>query len=223
MDSKLQQAIIATRAGYNETAQILLTDVLQEHPEDTNAWFLLAHLVDSTERQARYLEYTLFLDPDYTLARQHLERLRKPEVPPPVIKVYSDHGTTSAQKTPPPTVNSEFSPIPPARTNPVLSIASEPDLSTAASPSAYGPDTTEQIRRRIDADWQKTAGPPKRAAQPAPTRPVPTPSTPSPAAVVETAPESDKEPVNKWLLAILFILIAVAVFVIGALVFTIIL
>jgi len=86
MDPKLQQAIIATRAGYAETAQLLLTDVLQENPDEPEAWFLLAHLVESPERQARYLEYALALVPDHELAKVHLQRLISPEIPPPVIK-----------------------------------------------------------------------------------------------------------------------------------------
>ena len=222
MDSKLQQAINATRAGYNDAAQILLTDALQENPQETDAWFLLAHLVESTERQARYLEYTLFLDPEYLLARQHLERLRNPEVPPPVIKEYSNHGSTSPHTTPPPTVDSKFSPIPPARTNPVLSISSKPETSSTTGPSGNQQTVAEKNSSRVDADWQKTAGPPQRASRLAAATPVQQQAAPNTAVVTETVAENNKkEPVNKWLLAILIILIVIAAFVISYLAVTI--
>jgi hypothetical protein len=223
MDSKLQQAIIATRAGYNETAQILLIDVLQENPKDTEAWFLLAHLVESAERQARYLEQTLILDPDHELAKRHLGRLFNPEVPPPVIKNYSEHGSTSPQTTPPPTVSSKFSPIPPAKTNPVLTISNEPSESQQALTSGNVQVVTEQNSSRIDANWQKTAGPPKREPRSAPEAQVKQQVAPDPATVVsEPVPDIKKEPVNKWLLILFFVLIFVAVFVVSFLVFTVI-
>lgn len=223
MDSKLQQAIIATRAGYNETAQTLLTDVLQENPKDTEAWFLLAHLVESTERQARYLEHTLILNPHHELAKRHLGRLLNPEVPPPVIKAYSGHNSTTPQATPPPTVSEKFSPIPPAKTNPVLTVSSEPSESYATPTSGNMPVVTEQNSSRIDANWQKTAGPPKREKRSTSEAQVKQPIAPAPATIVsETTPETKKEPVNKWLLILFFILIFVAVFVVSFLAFTII-
>jgi hypothetical protein len=232
MDSRLQQAIIATRAGYNEAAQVLLTDALQENPEDASAWFLLAHLVESNKRQARYLEYTLFLDPDHELARQHLERLRTPVVPPPVIKVASDNSPTSPLSTPPPTVNNDISAIQPAKTNPVLTISSKPESAYETHPDENSQASLQQQNSsRIDSDWQKTAPQPKRVSKPVPASPVRQEVAPNSALTAQTATQttqiktldSKKEPVNKWLLAILFILIAIAAFVIGYLAYTLIL
>jgi hypothetical protein len=223
MDSKLQQAIIATRAGYNETAQTLLTDVLQENPKDTEAWFLLAHLVESTERQARYLEHTLILDPNHELARRHLGRLLNPEVPPPVIKEYSEPNSTPPQATPPPTLSNKFSPIPPAKTNPVLTISSGPNESQKTPTSGNMQVITEQNSSRIDANWQRTAGPPKRETRSTPEVQGKQKIPADPANIgSETTPESKEEPVNKWLLVLFFILIFVAVFVVSFLAFTII-
>jgi hypothetical protein len=227
MDSKLQQAIIATRAGYNETAQVLLTDALQENPEDASAWFLLAHLVESNERQARYLEYTLFLDPDHDLARQHLKRLLNPVVPPPVIKVASNHNPTSSHPTPPPTVNSGISAIQPAKTNPVLTISSKPESAYEAQAGETSRSVVEQNSSRIDSEWQKTAPQPKRVSQPLPVAPVrqefmTNATVPAQTMMQTAAPNSKQEPVNRWLLAVFFILIAVAVFVIGYLAYTLI-
>jgi hypothetical protein len=216
MESKLQQAIIATRAGYMETAQLLLTDVLQENPKQTEAWFLLAHLVESPDRQARYLEYALTLDPDHELARQHLQRLRTPEVPPPVIKDKARRGTSSPHPTPPPEVDSEFSPIPPARTNPVVSAPRVSEASTTGSQAASQPVVVEQKSSRIDPDWQRTAGKPKRASQTAVSVPKAQPTTPAPAPTTVK-----RQPVNKWLLVVLVILVAVAVFVMSFLAYTI--
>jgi len=227
MDSRLQQAIIATRAGYNEAAQMLLTDALQDNPEDVSAWFLLAHLVESNERQARYLEYTLLLNPDHALARQHLEQLRNPMVPPPVIKVSSNHNPTPSQPTPAPTVNSGISAIQPAKTNPVLTISSKPESAYEARENENSRAVVEQNSSRIDSEWQKTAPQPKRVSQSGPVLPVredviPNAALPTPKATQTTALNSKEEPVNKWLLAVLFILIAIAVFVIGYLAYTLI-
>ena len=225
MDSRLQQAIIATRAGYNEAAQVLLTDALQENPEDASAWFLLAHLVESNERQARYLEYTLLLDPDHELARQQLDQLLNPVVPPPVIKVNSNHNPTPSHQTPAPTVNSGISAIQPAKTNPVLTISSKPESAYEVREEENPQVVVEQNSSRIDSEWQKTAPQPKRVTQSAPITPVrqsavPTATVPAQKATQTKAPKLNEEPVNKWLLAVLFLLIAIALFVIGYLAYT---
>lgn len=216
MDPKLQQAIIATRAGYNETAQILLADLLQENPEETEAWFLLAHLVQAPERQAQYLEYSLLLEPDHVLARQHLERLRSPDIPPPVIKENSKHGATASYTTPPPTIDSKFSPIPPARTDPVLTASNVTEASHSTSQTETRQIIVEQDSGSVDTDWQSTAGKPKRASQSPVVVPVPQQATTDNAAIAE-----NRQPVNKWLLAILVILVALAAFVLSFLAYTI--
>jgi hypothetical protein len=215
MDSKLQQAIVATRAGYIETAQILLADALQENPEETEAWFLLAHLVESPERQARYLEYTLLLEPGHALARQHLQRLLNPDIPPPVIKENSKHGSTSSYTTPPPTVDSSFSPISPARTNPVLSANSVTESSYATPRTGTQQIVVEQNSSSVDTDWQRTAGQPKRITQ------TPTVAPIQQQVITNTTTVTEKrQPVNKWLLAILVILVALAVFILSFLAYT---
>lgn len=85
MDLKLQQALVAARAGQTETAQMLLADLIQERPQEADAWFMLSYLVDTSERQARYLQQALALDPTHALAAAHLQRLKE-GVPPPVIQ-----------------------------------------------------------------------------------------------------------------------------------------
>jgi hypothetical protein len=223
MDPKLQQAIIATRAGYTETAQLLLTDVLQEDPEDPEAWFLLAHLVESPERQARYLEYALALVPDHELAKEHLQRLITPEIPPPVIKENSRQGSSSSHATPPPTLDSEFSPIPPARTDTVITTPATHTRSTASSQPAGQPVVVEQKSSRIDPGWQRTAGKPKRATQTLAEPvivPVPQPKTGNVTPAGQPATPK-RQPVNKWLFIVLIILVVLAAFVMSFLVYTI--
>lgn len=217
MDSKLQQAIIATRAGHTDTAQILLTDMLQTDPVETEAWFLLAHLVESPERQARYLEYTLLLEPDHELARQHLDRLLNPDVPPPLIKMGRKQGSPSSHPTPAPTVDSVFSAIPPAKTNPVLRVTNVSDSSYASPQTGSQHVVTEQNSSSVDMDWLRTAGKPKRATQTPPAQPVTEERISSPEPLVE----EESQPVNKWLLATLIVLVALAFFVFSFLALTV--
>ncbi len=217
MDSKLQQAIIATRAGHTETAQILLTDMLQTNPVETEAWFLLAHLVESPERQARYLEYTLLLEPDHELARQHLDRLLNPDVPPPLIRTGRKQGSSPSHPTPAPTVDSVFSAIPPAKTNSALSVTDVSDSAYAQQESRSEHVVAEQNSSSVDMDWLRSAGKPKRATQTPPTSTVVQERIPSPAPLVE----EEAQPANRWLLAILVVLVALAFFVFSFLAFTI--
>ena len=226
MDSKLQQAIVAARTGHQDVAQVLLTDLLQENPKESEAWFLLAHLVDSTDRQERYLEYTLLLNPDHAVARDHLERLRNPGVPAPVLKQNSNPGIPSSeQKTPAPTVDSVFSPIPPARTG--SSVIVTEGTSTSTSSTGNPQVVVEQNSSRIDKAWQATAGSPKRATPTAVplAQPVaaPLPTRPKAAAETTTMRKTEKEterPPNKWLLATLVVLVAIACFVLSFLAYT---
>lgn len=85
MELKLQQAIVATRAGRTDVAQSLLTQLIRDNPQDANAWFLLGHIVDSPERRARYLRKTLELEPQHIIARKQLLQLQNDAVPAPVL------------------------------------------------------------------------------------------------------------------------------------------
>lgn len=88
MDEKLQQAIVATRAGQKKKAQFLLTETLKENPEEVQAWFLLSHLVDSERKQIAYLEKAIALDPGHDKARQRLTQLKaaEPTTPEPIVE-----------------------------------------------------------------------------------------------------------------------------------------
>lgn len=223
MDPKLQQAIAATRAGEIETAQHLLTATLQEDPQDAEAWFLLAHLVQSPDRQARYLEYALALQPDHPLAAKHLSRLLQPDVPPPVIKASARPVSSGRHPTPAPEVDSEFSPIPPARTAPLPASSSSPAPPASQTPAS--PVVAAQDSKRMDPDWSKTAGSPQRAQSAAPVAPsIGAPRT-QPAAVPAVAaapaqPPKQARKANKWLVALLIILVAILFFAASYLAYT---
>jgi hypothetical protein len=76
MNPKLQDAINAARDGELQAAQQLLTDVLKDDPTQIQAWFLLSHLVESSQKQQAYLGKVLTLDPTHEQARQRLALLR---------------------------------------------------------------------------------------------------------------------------------------------------
>ena len=75
MTQKLQQAIQLARVGEKQKAQYLLTQTLQEEPENTQAWYFLSLLVDSEEKQAAYLQRVLALDPSHEKAQSRLDEV----------------------------------------------------------------------------------------------------------------------------------------------------
>lgn len=75
MTATLQDAIAAVRHGETERAQLLAAEVIQDNPDDANAWYLLSQLVDSDARRAVYLNKTLALDPTHERARAELGAL----------------------------------------------------------------------------------------------------------------------------------------------------
>ncbi len=80
MNEKLQQAITATRNGQVKEAQLLLTQVLKDDPNEAQAWFLLSNLVDSEPKKVAYLGKVLALNPQHEMAQKMLSRLRGAEV-----------------------------------------------------------------------------------------------------------------------------------------------
>ena len=75
MTATLQEAIAAARDGDTERAQLLAAEVVQDNPDDANAWYLLSQLVDSDARRAAYLSKTLTLDPSHARARAEFDAL----------------------------------------------------------------------------------------------------------------------------------------------------
>ncbi|PIE79831.1 MAG: hypothetical protein CSA11_10650 [Chloroflexi bacterium] len=72
MSDKLQQAIQATRVGDKKNAQFLLTQAIQEEPDNPQSWYLLSLLVDDEEKKKMYLSQVLNLDPDHARASQQM-------------------------------------------------------------------------------------------------------------------------------------------------------
>jgi tetratricopeptide (TPR) repeat protein len=77
MSEKVQEAIVATRAGQKREAQFLLAEALQENPNDEYAWFLLGNLVDSPEKRMAYLNKALAINPHNEKARQQLTHIQR--------------------------------------------------------------------------------------------------------------------------------------------------
>ena len=71
MNEQFQQAVVASRAGQIKEAQFLLTQSLQDEPENADAWLLLSQLVDSEEKKQTYLAKAVVLDPDHELANEY--------------------------------------------------------------------------------------------------------------------------------------------------------
>ncbi len=213
MDLKLQQALVAARSGHLEAAQVLLAELIQEKPGEANAWFMLSYLVDTSERQARYLQQTLTLDPHHNLAQTHLTRLLVPGVPAPVIRnkqkaAASTNGSRSVEAAVPPAVPAS----PPLATVPVqeelpewLQDLDNKQLGSTSRPSNAAPE------------WREIAGTPKREQPSSPsmsTLPAASPVRGLPAPVVESQVGSSQ----KMLLGILLALVLLSMLVLAFLV-----
>ena len=112
MSQKVKQAIAATRAGKSKEAQVLLTQVLQEDPNNTQAWYLLSLLVDSPTKKQAYLNKVVALDPSHEKAQQALANLQMVKevetVAEPVVE------ETAVSTPPPPIIEKTPTPMPEA-------------------------------------------------------------------------------------------------------------
>lgn len=81
MSDKLQQAIQATRAGDTKSAQFLLTQAIQEDPNNPQSWYLLSLLVGDKEKKQAYLTKVIELDPDHAKAHEQLIAITEMAVP----------------------------------------------------------------------------------------------------------------------------------------------
>ncbi len=88
MSEKLQQAIQATRVGDKKNAQFLLTQAIQEDPDNPQSWYLLSLLVDDKEKKQTYLMKVIELDPDHAKAHEQLVAITETAVrePEPVAE-----------------------------------------------------------------------------------------------------------------------------------------
>lgn len=216
MDIKLKQALVAARAGHTETAQILLAELIQERPEEADAWFMLSYLVDTAERQARYLQQALALDPGHALAGAHLQRLQE-GVPPPVIQ--SKPRTAAANRGAAAPAAEPATPAPPSRELQLASTGAPAELPEWLQDLDHkqlgAAPTRPQATTAVTAAPSRPSGPPKRqnpvaAAQ----APVTEKTIPAPAEPLDSTPVSANQ---KLLLGVLFVLVMLSVLVLGVL------
>lgn len=103
MSDKLQQAIQATRSGDKKNAQFLLTQAIQEEPDNPQSWYLLSLLVDDEEKKKTYLTKVLDLDPEHAKAHQQMLNLKETpvvepeEVPEVVAPVTLSSGSSNLE------------------------------------------------------------------------------------------------------------------------------
>ncbi|UCC52305.1 MAG: tetratricopeptide repeat protein [Anaerolineaceae bacterium] len=208
MKIKLQQAIVATRAGQIEVAQSLLTQLLREDPENANAWFLLGNLVDSQDRQIRYLQKAVELDPENAIAKKQLEQMQGSLIPAPVIwqgeNDDDERGADEPEAVPVPanSTREEESSIDEARE---VTADQLPEWLQNLDQKQLGSDSSSAN------EWTDTAGVPIREsskiAQEAQAQQVPQDGT-----------SNDKSGGEVWLVRILVIMVILAAIVLGFLV-----
>ena len=205
MDLKLQQAIVATRAGRTDIAEHLLTQLIRENPNDANAWFLLGHLVDEPERQSLYLQKTVELDPDHSIAKKRLNQIENPPVPAPVIPRQKSGDVVVELKSDELPQN-----IPPAEMAPGTAATNDlPERVQYLGNKQSGAASTG------NETWQNSAGMPVREAHKA--------SKPAAASSISQnapslKPASTRASREVWLVRILVIMVVVAAIVLGILV-----
>lgn len=91
MNDRLREAIAVARTGETQEAQLLVAAILENSPDNAQAWYLMSHLVDSPARRAAYLFKTVSLDPSHERARAELAQF-----PQSVTHVLSNSLSTAA-------------------------------------------------------------------------------------------------------------------------------
>jgi len=217
MDLKLQQAIVATRAGRTDVAQHLLAQLITDKPDDANAWFLLGHISDSKDRKVRYLQKAVSLDPTNEVVKSQLENLTAASVPAPVIPreeliektAVAEMGLQAAKPDPEPVKTSE---------KPVI-IQEEPKTPTKLPEWLQDLENKQLIPQETTEnkgeEWPAAAQSPKRASQEQvqKTRVLHIPQNPT-----QNKSSSDRTKEEIWLLRILAVLVIIAAVVLGFLV-----
>ncbi len=217
MDLKLQQAIVATRAGRTDVAQNLLTQLISEKPDDAHAWFLLGHIIDSKDRQLRYLQKAVELDPHNPVAKKQVALLTASAVPVPVITqeemkamtAGADQGTQAADSQPATRATTER-------------ITTEPDMpQTAAQLPEWLQDLdskkleNQQPAKSERDEWLIAAGTPKREARDSEQK---ARILHIPKDISQASSSSERSREEVWLLRILAFLVVLAAIVLGFLV-----
>lgn len=90
-NNQLQQALTAIRVGQTAEARTLLVQVVKTNRQNTQAWFLLSYVVETTTQRIECLQRALAIQPDYQPAQNRLSKLKnntkaKLKLPPPNIQ-----------------------------------------------------------------------------------------------------------------------------------------
>ncbi len=164
MSDKLQQAIQATRVGDKKNAQFLLTQAIQEEPDDPQSWYLLSLLVDDEEKKKMYLSQVLNLDPDHARASQQMLILTETAVPEEEATVIlsSDSPDLEAQDEGATIPDWMAEDLPPAK-------ADEETVAAETAVVAEAEPVPEWLKESVEEDWDKekvtTAAPPVTKAK----------------------------------------------------------
>ena len=77
-ENSVNEAIQALKAGEKAKARGMLMAILNDEPQNEEAWLVLSAAVDDPERKRQCLETVLELNPDNEVARRGLGRLQSP-------------------------------------------------------------------------------------------------------------------------------------------------
>lgn len=105
---RLHLGVEALRAGDKERARSLLSQVVDEAPDNVAAWWFLSAAMESAEQRIECLRHVLRLRPDHVEARQllrQLERRVEQDTPPegvahPVVEARQTAGDDSVPEPP---------------------------------------------------------------------------------------------------------------------------
>ena len=170
--TQVSEAIAALKAGEKERARTLLMAVLDDDPQNEDAWLVLSAAIDDVERKRQCLETVLEINPDNQVARRGLERLQ-PEGERPGAGEIEEAAAT-----------------PPAPPDATVAAATDPQpAEPAPSPAGSGeapplPSFEEQAAERGEA--REAESPMEAAAEPS--------APPDAIVAAETPPVDDEAP-----------------------------
>lgn len=191
-DHLKQQVVQLAKAGKKKEAAQLVRDHVAQHPQDVNAWWLLANIVHHSKVKRHSLERVLALQPNHDQARQLLAKMDKAAAGPPKPGTQPNPAPPAASRSPF-TVAPDAARFAPPQTPPVVDddlpepdvddffdLMEEPD--TQAAPK-QAPATTLPFTMTDNPFKDKTP-----ATKPAPNNPFETAAAP--------AAKSDLVPLN---------------------------
>jgi hypothetical protein len=84
-DQRIEVAERALGAGQKATAQRLLVSVVEDHPEQGYAWFLLSQTTDDAQQRSRYLHRAVQAGYNTTIPLEMLQLPATPSAPTPLL------------------------------------------------------------------------------------------------------------------------------------------